>query len=74
MSETKHKKSTQYKNRYNAENYDNVRVVVPKGRKATVEAMAAQCGVSVNSLVNQLLREKAGLSEEEWKNAPEEQA
>lgn len=55
MSESQHRKSTEYKNRYNASNYDNLRIVVPKGRKATVEAIAARHGVSVNGLVNRLL-------------------
>lgn len=72
MSESQHRKSSEYKNRYNASNYDNLRIVVPKGRKATVEAIAARHGVSVNGLVNRLLRIEAGLSEEEWKRAPEE--
>ena len=67
MSEVQGKKSTRYKNRYNAENYDSLRIVVPKGRKAEIEAYARAAGESVNGLVNALLREKLGQSEDEWK-------
>lgn len=53
--------------RYVKENYDRLNVKVPKGRKATVEALAAERGQSVNGLINELLRAAAGLTEEEWK-------
>ena len=56
-----------YRNRYNTQNYDSLRVVVPKGRKATVEALAEARGQSVNSLVNGLLRDAAGMDEEQWR-------
>ena len=38
--EIKGKASTKAKNKYNAANYDSLRIVVPKGRKADVEAYA----------------------------------
>lgn len=56
-----------YRNRYNTQNYDSLRVVVPKGRKATVEALADARGLSVNGLVNGLLRGAAGMDEEQWR-------
>lgn len=49
--------------------YDRIQIVVPKGRKATVEALAAARGESVNGLMNGLLRDAAEVSVEEWKNA-----
>lgn len=49
--------------------FDELKIRVPKGRKATVEALAAARGESVNGLVNGLLRGAAGVSVEEWKNA-----
>ena len=67
MSEVQGKKSTRYKNRYNAENYDSLRIVVPKGRKAEIKAYARAAGESINGLVNALLRERLGQSEDEWK-------
>lgn len=73
MSVERNQKNTRYKNQYNASNYDNLRIVAPKGRKATVEALAAKYGISVNGLVNRLLRTEAGLSEEEWKKGAEQQ-
>lgn len=61
------KASTRAKNKYNAANYDNLRIVIPKGRKQAVEAHAKQRGESVNGLVNALLRADMGLSDGEWK-------
>ncbi len=60
-------------NRYNAKVYDRISVVVPKGRKATVEAAAAQKGESVNAMVNRLLQNETGLTQEEWKNPNKEE-
>lgn len=58
--------------KYMAANYDELKIRIPKGRKATVEAVAQSRGTSVNGLVNGLLRGAAGLSESEWKAAPPE--
>ena len=58
---------TEYKNKYNTENYDSLRIVVPKGRKQTVETYAKERGESINGLVNSLLRKELGISESEWK-------
>ena len=63
----KGKASTRAKNKYNASNYDSIRVVVPKGKKAVIEAKAKEAGVSINSVVNEALRAFVGMSEEEWK-------
>ena len=67
MSEKRPQKTTKYKNKYNAANYDNLRIVVPKGRKQAVEAHAKAKGMSVNGLVNTLLRNDMGIPEGEWK-------
>ena len=69
MSEDKGKSSTRAKNKYNAANYDSLRIVVPKGRKADIEAHAQSKGESVNGLVNALLRDDMGMSAEEWKGS-----
>ena len=63
------KASTRAKNKYNATNYDSLRIVVPKGRKIDVEAFAREQGESVNGLVNGLLRNAMGLSQEDWKKS-----
>ena len=47
--------------------YDDIRLQVPKGRKATVQALADEAEESVNGFINTLLRRAAGLSEQEWK-------
>lgn len=61
------KTSNAVKDRWNAKAYDDLRIRIPKGRKAAVEAYARSGGESINGLVNALLREKLGLTEEEWK-------
>lgn len=67
--------SYEYNKRY-AEKYlgklEGLTVRVPKGRKTTVEALAAARGESVNGLINRLLRTEAGLSETEWKTAADD--
>ena len=67
------KTSSKVKDRYNAKAYDEMKIRVPKGRKADVEAYAKAQGESVNGLVNSLLRVAVGLSEEEWKQSKEEE-
>lgn len=67
MESKQGKASTRAKNKYNSANYDSLRIVVPKGRKRAVEACAKSEGTTVNGLVNTLLREKTGLTEDEWK-------
>jgi len=61
------KKQTEWSRAYNAKAYDRLAVTIPKGRKRAVEAHARSLGVSVNGLVNGLLRAEMGLSEAEWK-------
>ena len=61
------KKQTEWSRAFNEKAYDRLAVTVPKGRKATVEALAAERKQSVNGLINELLRAAAGLTEEEWK-------
>lgn len=61
------KTSSAVKNRYNAKAYDQLPIRVPKGRKGTIEEYAKKEGISINGLVNRLLRETIGMSEEEWK-------
>ena len=53
--------------KYMKENYDSFLVRVPKGRKMDIEAHAQSKGLSVNGLVNALLREDMKRSEDEWK-------
>lgn len=57
-------------NKYMQKAYDNLRIVVPKGRKSDVEQFAQDRGLSVNGLVNGLLMREMGMSETEWKAKP----
>ena len=66
------KTSNAVKDRWNAKNYDDIRVRVPKGRKKDIEAYAKKCGESVNGLVNEYLRNTLSMSEEDWKRSAEE--
>lgn len=58
--------------KYMKNNYDELKIRVPKGRKADVEAHAKHKGESVNGLVNALLRADMGVPEEDWKKDTEE--
>ena len=60
------------KDRWNAKVYDDVRVRIPKGRKADVEAYARQTGESINGMINNYLRTLLNMTEEDWKRAEEE--
>jgi len=60
------------KDRWNAKAYDDVRVRIPKGRKADVEAYAKDQGESVNGMINNYLRSVLNMTEEEWKRGTEE--
>ena len=62
--------TTDYKRERNAVLYDRLNIVIPKGRKADVEDHVKRAGhKSVNSLVNDLLREEVGMTVEEWNEA-----
>lgn len=66
------KSRSEINNNFAKKAYDNLRIVVPKGRKTDVEAHAKAKGESVNGLVNNLLRSDLGMTEEEWKERPPE--
>lgn len=48
-------KRTQYINERIKENYDQVKVVVPKGKKQVYKSYAETVGKSLNGLINELL-------------------
>lgn len=66
----KTKTSAAVKNRYASKAYDRLALLVPKGRKADIEARAAARGSSVNGYIGALVREDMGMDESAWKNAP----
>ena len=63
------KTSSKVKDRYNAKAYDEIKIRVPKGRKADVETFAKSQGETVNVLVNNFLRDAMGITEGEWKKS-----
>ena len=64
------KKQTEWSRAFNEKAYDRLAITIPKGRKDVVETHAKNQGVSVNMLVNNLLRDSIGMTEEEWKEKP----
>lgn len=47
---------SEYKNKFAAEKYDNLRIIVPKGSKATIQEAADQhTKGSINGYVNQAI-------------------
>ena len=65
---TKHYEQRKEANKRYLEKQDELKIRLPKGQKQAVEAHAKAKGESVNGLVNALLREVMGLSEDEWKS------
>lgn len=50
---------TAYKNKYAAQNYDRISIMLPKGCKDLVKAAAtAKTGGSINGYVNQAINER----------------
>lgn len=58
--------STDVKRRWNEKHYDRMAILVPKGRHDTIRQFAKEHGISVNGLINELIRYEMGLSKEEW--------
>lgn len=54
------KTSTATKNKWNAQNYDQLRVVVKKGQKEQIQAYAESNGESLNGYINRLIAEDMG--------------
>ena len=54
------KTSTATKNKWNAQNYDQLRVIVKKGQKEQIQAYADSNGESVNGYINRLIAEDMG--------------
>jgi len=48
---------------------DEIKVRIPKGRKADIEAHAQNKGLSVNALVSSLLQTEMNMTDEEWKRS-----
>lgn len=57
--------------KYMKNNYDELKVRVPKGRKAELEVRVKAEGKSINGVINDFLRSYLGLSEAEWKQKTE---
>ncbi len=57
MAESKGKPQTVAKNKYNAKNYDSLRIVVKKGKKDIIKAHADKKGESINGFVNRAIDE-----------------
>lgn len=51
------KTSAAVKDRYNAKNYDDIRLRVPKGQKEVIQDFAEQRGESLNGFINRLIQE-----------------
>ena len=68
----KSRTSAAVKNRYAAKAYDRVQLIVPKGRKADIEAHAAARGDSVNGYISGLVQADMGMSDEAWKQPVED--
>lgn len=67
ISEARKRANKKWNDENMAKKYDRIQLVVPKGRKSDIEAYAKSKGESVNGLMNALLRDALGMSDEDWK-------
>lgn len=67
MSEARKRANKKWNDENMAKKYDRIQLVVPKGRKSDIETYAKAKGESVNGLMNALLRDALGMSDEDWK-------
>lgn len=49
--------ATRAKNKYNAKAYDSIRILVPKGEKEVLRAIAEEQGESLNKFINNAIDE-----------------
>ena len=54
------KTSTATKNKWNAQNYDQLRVNVYKGQREQIKAFAESRGLSLNAYINKLIADDMG--------------
>ena len=54
------KTSTATKNKWNAQNYDQLRVNVKKGQREQIQTYAKSKGMSLNSYINKLISDDMG--------------
>ena len=59
--------TSEYKKEFTQANYCRISVTVPKKQESAIKAHASSRGLSVNGLINELLRSDMGLSVAEWK-------
>ena len=64
-------KQTQWTRSYNERAYARVYIMVPKSRKEAIEQFAREHDESVNGMVNRMLREAMGMTEDEWRGQTE---
>lgn len=72
LSDARKRANKKWNDENQVKRYDRIQLVVPKGRKDDIDRYAKERGESVNGLMNTLLRNTLGQSEEEWKRSVEE--
>jgi len=63
------KTSNAVKDRWNSQNYDDIRIRVPKGQKQTILRAAQESGESINAYTTKALLMRMGL--EQWPESEE---
>lgn len=61
------KKQTEWSRAYNEKAYARISVTVPKAREQEIKAYVSSHGETLNGIINRLLRQEMGMTEEEWK-------
>ena len=58
--------SPEVKARWNKKNYDRMAALLPKKQEEAVRKYVKENNLSMNGLINELLRREMGLTEAEW--------
>ena len=63
--------NTEYKNKYNTENYDRVNLMLEKGLKELAKEKEMEEGISLNSYLNKLLKDDLKINQKQKRNSNE---
>ena len=62
----KHTTSSKVRDDWNKKNYDRIGISIPKGMRNRIRDHAKRQGMSINQLLNMLLRDEIGILKGDW--------
>ena len=65
-------KQQHYIQKFKRNHYDQIALLVPRGRKEDIKAFASQMNLSMNAMMNKMLQSAMSMTDNEWRNRPNE--